>query len=125
MQTVWHIEHIGVVYKVNHQQILFARAAACTTTKLLQINRFGHGRARHEQHRGMRAVPAFVQKVAGAENIGRAGFIVLQDFFPNLNTIPPGNCFRFHTVVPQQLCNFGCMVYAGTEDYCLFAVDVL
>ena len=22
-------------------------------------------------------------------------------------------------------CNFGCMVYAGTEDYCLFAVDVL
>ncbi len=125
MQTVGHIEHIGVVHKVNHQQVLFPRAAACATAKLLQIDRFGHSRARHEQHRCMRAVPAFVQKVTGAKNIGRAGFIVLQDFFPNLNTIPPGNCFRLHTVVPQQLCNFGCMVYAGTEDYCLFAVDVL
>ena len=125
VQAVGHIEHISVVHKVNHQQILFARTAACTTAKLLQIDCFGHGRACHKQHRGMRAVPAFVQKVAGAENIGGAGFIVLQDFFPNLHTIPPGNCFRLHTVVPQQHCNFGCMVYAGTEDYCLFAVDVL
>ena len=72
----------------------------------------------------MWAVPAFVQKVAGAENIGRAGFIVLQNFFPNLYPIPPGNCFRLHTVVPQQLCNFGCMVYTGAEDHGLFAVDV-
>ena len=101
MQTVGHIEHIGVVYKINHQQVIFSRTAAGATTKLLQINRFGHGRARHEQHRGMRAVPAFVQKVAGAKNIGRAGFIVLQDFFPSLYPIPPGNCFRLHAAIPQ------------------------
>ena len=125
MQAVRHIEHIGVVHKVNHQQILFARAAACATAKLLQINRFGHSRACHEQHRGMRAVPAFVQKVTGTKNIGRAGFIVLQNLFPNLHTIPPRNCFCLHAAISQQLCNFGCMVYAGTEDYCLFAVDVL
>ena len=81
VQAVGHIKHISVVHKVNHQQILFARTAACATAKLLQIDCFGHGRARHEQHRGMRAVPAFVQKVTGAKNIGRAGFIVLQDFF--------------------------------------------
>ena len=77
VQAVRHIEHIGVVHKVNHQQVFFPRAAACATAKLLQIDCFGHGRACHEQHRGMRAVPAFIQKVAGAENIGRAGFIVL------------------------------------------------
>ena len=125
MQTVGHIEHIGVVHKVNHQQILFPRAAACATAKLLQIDCFGHGRACHEQHRGMRTIPALIQQVTGTKNIRRTGFVIFQNLFPDLNTIPPGNRFRLHAAIPQQLCNFGCMVYAGTKDHGLFVVDVL
>ena len=124
MQTVGHIEHIGVVYKINHQQVIFSRTAAGASPKLLHIDCFRHCGPCHEQHCGMRTIPALIQQVTGTKNIRRSGFLIFQDLIPDSYPVTPGNSFRFHTVIPQQLCNFGCMVYAGTEDYCLFAVDV-
>lgn len=124
MQTVGHIEHIGVVYKINHQQVIFSRTAAGASPKLLHIDCFRHCGPCHKQHRGMRAIPAFVQKIAGAKNVGRAGFVIFQDLIPDFYPVPPGNRFRLHAAIPQQLCNFGCMVHAGAEDHGLFAVDL-
>jgi len=125
MQTVGHIEHIGVVHKVNHQQILFPRAAACATVKLLQIDCFGHGRACHEQHRGMRTIPALIQQVTGTKNIRRTGFVIFQDLIPDFYPVTPGNSLCFHPIVAQQLRNLRRMIYTCAKNHSLLAIHVL
>ena len=69
MQTIRHIEHIGVVYEVDDKQVILARTTARTTTKLLHIDSFGHRWPCHKQNGGMRTVPAFVQQIAGAQYV--------------------------------------------------------
>lgn len=57
------------VYEVDDKQVILARTTARTTTKLLHIDSFGHRWPCHKQNGGMRAVPAFVQQIAGAQYV--------------------------------------------------------
>lgn len=124
MQTVGHIEHIGVVYKINHQQVIFSRTAAGASPKLLHIDCFRHCGPCHEQHCGMRTIPALIQQVTGTKNIRRFGFVIFQDLIPDFHPIAPGNSLCFHTIVAQQLRNLHRMIYTCAEDHDLFAVDL-
>lgn len=125
MQTVGHIEHIGVVYKINHQQVIFSRIAAGASPKLLHIDCFRHCGSCHEQHCGMRTIPALIQQVTGTKNIRRTGFVIFQDLIPDFHPIAPGNSLCFHTIVAQQLRNLRRMIYTCAKNHSLLAIHVL
>ena len=125
MQTVWHIEHIGVVYKINHQQVIFSRTAAGASPKLLHIDCFRHCGSCHEQHCGMRTIPALIQQVTGTKNIRRTGFVIFQDLIPDFYPVTPGNSLCFHPIVAQQLRNLRRMIYTCAKNHSLLAIHVL
>ena len=59
---------VCVVHKVEHHEIFLAFAEPHSPAQLLQIEHLRHGRSRHEQHFRLGAIPALVQKVAGAQD---------------------------------------------------------
>ena len=125
MQTVGHIEHIGVVYKINHQQVIFSRTAAGASPKLLHIDCFRHCGPCHEQHCGMRTIPALIQQVTGTKNIRRTGFVIFQDLIPDFYPVTPGNSLCLHPILAQQLRNLRRMIYTCAKNHSLLAIHVL
>ena len=74
MHGVRHIVLAGIVHEVKHHQALLAGGQPHSAAQLLGIEYSGHGRTGHEQHLGSRAVPTFVEQIAGTQHLDLALF---------------------------------------------------
>ena len=82
VQGIGTVEEVGVVHEVKDHEEVLPLAGAHAAAELLHVDGLGHGGAGHEEHLGVRAVPALVQEIAGAEDRDLAGFVLLQDLLP-------------------------------------------
>ncbi len=116
VQAVRLVEHIGIVYEIKNKQICFALTSSCPAPQLLHINRFGHGGSCHEKNFRVRAVPAFIEQVAGTEHIRFSCFVVFQYVISDFHFIATGNRFRFDALFFEKAGNFCSMIHTSAKD---------
>ena len=68
VQRIGHVVLAGVVHEVEHHQAVLAVRQAHAAPQLLGVKHLRHRGPRHEQHLGLRTVPALVQQVACAQH---------------------------------------------------------
>ena len=126
-ETVHGIGHVvlaGVVDEVEHHEAFFPRRQAHAAAQLLGIEHFGHGRPRHEEHLGGRAVPAFVEQVAGAQHFKAARFEPRQQLAALAGFACPRHRRCGNTRLMEPFGNLLGMLDGGAENDGAFVADI-
>ena len=105
-----------IIHEIEDHEVILALAIAHTTTELLCIEHLGHCRSCHKQNLGLRAVPAFIEKVAGTKHFDisacKLGKLLIS--LGGFHAAGYRKCVD--SGILEQLCNLFCMLDRCAEN---------